>query len=204
MKSPYKASIFIFAFTLIVSAALYYESKVNSSDLKNNNKKTAITSVNVIVNQMELVLNNEQGEPRAKLLANKLKHNTNMQITNLDSPVLIVSQPEASWELVAKSGMIIHNKVKIKLIEEILLSHDVKITRHDYNSKELPYVTLDTNQISYFPQKDLFASDKEVVITSPNSVTTATGLKFNKTNQKLELLSDVVSKYDASSIRYEN
>lgn len=201
MKISYKIALLLTLIGFIVIILYYSSSKVNNTETNNPTQSTkSLQSVNVVVNNVELVMNNELGEIKSKLVANKLKHNAKTTLTELNNPTLIINQNDSTWQIIADTGLIIHNKIKVKEIEEIILSNHVKITRLNYNNTKMPFLNLETNKISYFPNKDLVSSDQHVIITTQDSITTATGLKFNKSDQKLQLLSNVVTKYQTSNL----
>jgi LPS export ABC transporter protein LptC len=208
MKTPYKIPIILTVLTVVISVALYYESKSNEVELSASNKtnkaKLKHQSVNILVNGMELVINNNEGLQKASLNAVKLKHDAEHNLTLLTSPTLEVNQPGGLWKIIANKGNIIHNKIKVKQIDKIVLSENVVITRNNFNNTTLPFITLITDSIDYYPKKDLIKTKQKVVISTKDSKTTADGLEFYKNTQKLKLLKNVVSVHQASSLSANN
>lgn len=204
MKKQSKTSIIICCLTILLVVGLYYESSTNTTEVTAKPAANTPSSVNFIVSSMNLVLNDENGQHKAKLVSQKVKHIASLNQTKLFQPKLIINQPDSNWLITADNGEIVHNKIKTKEIEKIILSDNVKIIRNSYsknNSNNLPFMTLDTSYITYYPQKDLMNTTKKVKITTEDSETTADGLVFNKSTQKLELLSNVVSKYKPANLR---
>lgn len=200
-----KAPIYLFILILIIIVAMFYESNLENYAHLANKASNPPPSVNVLINQMELIISNEDGSHKAKVISSSVKHDPKLNITTLHMPILIINHDDANWHITAKTGRIIHNKQKIKQIEKIILSDQVKIVRTAIanktkiitknNNDNLPFLNLETQELVYHPQTELVTSDKPVTIISKESKTTAIGLKFNKKTQKLELLSNVKSVY---------
>lgn len=197
-----KAPVILMVITIVTTAALYYESRINDIklDAPNATSKKELTSVNAIVDNIDLVIIDSYGDTKAQLKADRLKHFADPKLTELNHPNLTVNQPAASWVITSVNGSIQHNNNAFKQIEEIVLFNNVDITRNNIDNVNLPYIKLNTSKITYYPQKDLMSSNEPVSITTENSTTTAKGLLFNKHEQKLSLLSDVTSIYEVSSL----
>lgn len=199
MKLLSKAPVYLFIITLIIITAMYYESNFENDNLTKNNGPTP-KSVTFLIGSMELIINNENGSHKAVLTSPKVKHIPEQSATLLYDPVLVLNQDEAHWKVTAKTGKIVHNIHKIKQIDKIILSGNVIIKRNSTQkavTDKFPFLNLVTDEIVYTPSTDLITSDKKVTIITKESKTTAIGMKFNKSNQKLELLSQVKSVYNA-------
>ncbi len=199
MKLLSKAPVYLFIITLIIITAMYYESNFENDNLTKNNGPTP-KSVTFLIGSMELIINNENGSHRAVLTSPKVKHIPEQSATLLYNPILILNQDDAHWKVTAKTGKIVHNVQKIKQVDKIILSGNVIIKRNSTQkavTDKFPFLNLMTDEIIYTPSTDLITSDKKVTIVTKESKTTAIGMKFNKTNQKLELLSQVKSVYNA-------
>lgn len=197
-----RTPIYLFIFTLVVITIMFYTSNTeNYTNLTKANNRPK--SVNVIISDMELIINNDQGSHQAKIVSNKVKHDPILNTTLLQNPILKINQQNETWDITAKTGTIVHNAKKPRQIEKIILSDQVKIVRKDLpkqhnqnnNNQSLSFFNLETSEITYLPTPDLIVTDKDVKITSKESVTTATGLRFDKKTQKLDLLSNVKSVY---------
>ncbi len=201
-----RTPIYLFIFTLVVITIMFYAS--NSDYYSTHTSTEPPKSVNVFINDMELIISNEEGVHQAKLVSNKVNHDPLSTITYLKDPVLLLQHENASWHITAKNGQVIHNKNKLRLIEKIILANDVVIVRQNIEQKQaenntesnnLAFLDLRTSELTYLPKDDLIVTDKKVTITSKESVTTALGLRFNKKTQKLDLLSNVKSVYTSTN-----
>ena len=210
-----KTPVYLFIFTLVVITIMFCASNSDYYSTLSNNSRPK--SVNVIINDMQLIINNEQGGHQATLVSPKVNHDPKLTITFLQDPVLLINHQDASWKITAKFGKLIHNNTKLRQIEKIILNDDVVILRDNIVQKNSPkdaqkkapdnnlaFLDLRTSELTYLPKDDLVVTDKKVTITSKESITTAIGLKFNKKTQKLDLLSNVKSIYNSGNPNQQN
>lgn len=127
---------------------------------------------------------NRDGTPRYAVRAKKLVHYPGDNSATLDFPEFTHYDPEtASLTMRADHGLISHNG------EEAHFTTDVLVRRQAYaDQKEM---TLRTSYLLVIPDQDLAKTDREVTLTSGNSVVRSVGLEFNNATRNLKLLSQV-------------
>lgn len=192
----------IFLITLIAVltiCALIYISETADTELKNNQSHTRPSSINFIINNMNLIIHDDNGVAKAKLVTSEVKHQADNKVTNLKKPKLYFNQDNASWYITAKTGVITHNQNKVKQIDSIELLEGVDIIRNNFLSTKIPFINMKTESIIYYPEKDLIITNDKVLISTKGSQTTAIGLELNKTTQNLILTKNVQSVYQPSS-----
>ncbi len=102
----------------------------------------------------------------------------------LDFPEFTHFDPEtAPLTMRADQGQVSHNG------EDAYFTGNVLVRRHAYaDQKEM---TLQTSYLHVIPDKDLAKTDREVTLTSGNSMVKSVGLEFNNATRSLKLLSQV-------------
>lgn len=191
-----KTTIIFTLLTIACIAIMFYVSEATNVELSHNQKKAKPPqSVNFIVSNMNLIINDTDGSIKANIKADNVKHNASNNQTQLVNPELTLNQPNSSLVITADNGKILHNKQKIKLIEKIILTDNVVIHRTNKNNNTLPYIKLETTSLNYMPSKDIATTKDKVTILTQNSKTIAQGLIVNKQDQKLQLLENVQSSY---------
>lgn len=208
MKKVIKAPIIILILFSIAICTLFYFSLNIKTEFSNKNK--GIKSVNFLVKNVELTINNNNGTQKAKLTTNKLQHDPRSNSTDLNNPILLVAESDHNWHITGQNGKITHEKDQVKKIEKIDLYNKVVITRININNNkniknnnsDLPYIdsiTIETDKLSYLPKEDLIYTDQAVKIITKDSITTAVGLKYNKKTEDLKLISKVKTIYKQNS-----
>lgn len=194
-----KTAIIFTLLTLVCISVMLYVSETNNNELsKKNIDNQQRGSVNFLVTKMKLVINDTDGSVKAKINTDKVKHDASNNQTNLNYPQLILQQSDGTLIITANNGKIIHNKIKIKQMEQIILSDNVKIEKVNSQNRNLPFIRLETNTITYLPQQDLVTTNDKVIIKTEYSTTTANGLLFNKNTKKIQLLKNVESTYSSN------
>lgn len=127
---------------------------------------------------------NPAGTPRYAVRAKRLVHYPGDNSTTLDFPEFTHFDPEtAPLTMRADQGQVAHNG------EEAFFNGNVVVRRHAYaDQKEM---TLQTSYLHVIPDRDLAKTDREVTVTSGNSVVRSVGLEFNNATRHLKLLSQV-------------
>ena len=106
---------------------------------------------------------------------------------DLTEPRMMFYQGEDSrWRTESRSGVAYNNGQKVVL-------------RGDVSIRELPEpgITLRTPSITIKPREEFAETDKRVTITDGPNRTTGKGLRADLKKDKVEILSDVESSYEA-------
>lgn len=132
---------------------------------------------------------NRDGTPRYAVRAKQMVHYPGDNSATLDFPEFTHFDPEtAPLTMRSNRGLISHNG------EEAHFNGDVLVRRGAYaDQKEM---TLQTSYLHVIPDKDLAKTDREVTLTSGNSVVRSVGLEFNNATRNLKLLSQVRGKFE--------
>jgi lipopolysaccharide export system protein LptC len=127
---------------------------------------------------------NRDGTPRYAVRAKKLVHYPGDNSAKLDAPEFTHFDPEtAPLTMRANHGLISHNG------EEAHFNGDVLVRRSAYSDQK--EMTLQTSYLHVIPDQDLAKTDREVTLTSGNSVVRSVGLEFNNATRNVKLLSQV-------------
>jgi LPS export ABC transporter protein LptC len=193
MRVLFKAHILILIFFSIAILSMFYHSLNLDYDA---NVPQPLKSVNVLVKDLELTINNPDGSKKAKLWSTSIQHNPKTNLTNLRKPILDIKQENTTWHITSDNGSINHNHAALKNIEFIDLKDNVVVIRTDKLAKNNNNnVKIETTKLTYYPKEDIIYTEQEVKITTKDSVTTAIGLKYNNKNQNIQLLSNVKTIY---------
>lgn len=123
------AIIFILLTLVCISMMIYVSENSNSALSQNTTNSKPPSSVNFLVTNMKLVINDTDGSIKAKINTDKVKHNAVNNQTNLNHPQLSLKQANGTLIITADHGKMLHSKLKIKQIEKIILSDNVKIQK---------------------------------------------------------------------------
>jgi len=128
------------------------------------------------------------GAQRYAVTAKKMVHYPDDNSSTLEFPQLTHFDPEkASVTIRANEGTLSNNG------EHAYMNGDVRIHRPAYAEHE--ELGLVTSYLHVIPEQGFAETDREVTMTSGNSVVKAVGLEFNNQSRTLKLLSNVRGTY---------
>lgn len=129
------------------------------------------------------------GRPSYRLEANQLKHYPVNRVVTLEKPYIeFYTAAPQPWQTWAKKGSLYEKNQQMELVGEVRI--------HRAGNKHEPAITLHTDSL-YINTKSKVAETKaEVTINRGKDVISATGMRIDMLNDKLELLSSVEGKYE--------
>jgi len=131
---------------------------------------------------------NDSGKPRYKLKGKRLDHypdDKSVAIQQLTMDLYRDKLPE--WKVTAVQGLVYDKAQRIELLG--------KVTMHRPPTPEEAEITLLTEDVTIFPQREYAETDAAVTITSGRNEMQAVGMRLNLSDGRLELLSETKGKY---------
>jgi lipopolysaccharide export system protein LptC len=108
---------------------------------------------------LQVTAMDERGKPRHRLKARKMRHYDDTDTTELETPDLVIYDPERPpWEVMAESGWISPDG------EEVLLRGEVVITRPE--GPKAQALRIVTRDLRVYPDKDYAETDEHVEMFS--------------------------------------
>lgn len=131
----------------------------------------------------------ENGQPERRIEANYMAHFPDTDTHEFDRPYLTMYRDEAPpWHVRSERGWLSASG------DVMLLLGKVHIWRNDENGvKELD---IKTEDLRVLPETSYGETDRPVTITTPTSTTTGVGMKAYLEESRLELLSEVRTRYE--------
>lgn len=173
----------------LLSAILLFSVKSND---KQYEQKIFLKKPQEYMTQLFVTLFNEQGAIKDKLSAHYWSYLPEKEISTLTQPHLTIFRPDGTqWFIHSKSGQVL--QPNIGTIEKIILQKDVLLERKA--SAITTAVTIETEELSYQPKKNLATSSYFVRLMKPGMTITGIGLKAFLDKGSVELLNDVKTYY---------
>ena len=128
------------------------------------------------------------GQPHFTLAAVKMTHFPDTRTTQLERPHFTGFNPKAApYHMYAQRGFLTEDG------EHAYFHDNVRVVREARgNSTEL---TMKTSYLHIMPEKNFAQTDKPVVIQDAHTLINAVGLKLDKNNHQIKLLSRVKARY---------
>lgn len=129
------------------------------------------------------------GQPHYTLAAVKMTHYPDDKTTQLERPHFMRFAPKTPpYHIYAQRGLVTEDGKDAYLFDHVRVLREA--------SGDASELTLDTTFLHVIPDQDLALSDKPVVINDAHTHITAVGLKLDKKNHLLKLLSHVKARYE--------
>ncbi len=130
-----------------------------------------------------------EGIPKNQLSAEHMQHFPDDDTIELVEPRLeLYKQASRTWYVSAEKGWVTSDN------EVILLYGEVHVWQLDEAGMRSP--ELITWDLKVLPQEEYAETDKQATIITSASVTNAVGMRLNMEKSKLELLSEVKTRYE--------
>ncbi|MGY1424181.1 LPS export ABC transporter periplasmic protein LptC [Lysobacter sp. A289] len=143
-----------------------------------------------VLNDFELVALNDQGQESFTLRAPLLTRDPGTEAMEIATPLFLIPPQAGSdgdaWQVRSKTGWISGDG------DELRLRGAVKATSEGGNDAP---VTITTEQLNVFPEKDLVTSAVAVTINQPGSILRGNGLEVDLASKQYTLKSKVNSRY---------
>jgi lipopolysaccharide export system protein LptC len=139
-----------------------------------------------VLHDFELVALDDQGVESFTLRAPRMSRNPEQRSMEMASPVFLLPDSERHyWKVAAKTGWVSPEG------DELRLEGDVRVDGPPEERK----VTMDTQQLNVFPDRDLARAPGVVTITQPGSILRGRGMETDLATRRYELKSEVRSRY---------
>ncbi len=150
--------------------------------------QTLSTTPDTIISQLTVQQFDANGQLSHYLQTPLLRHipldNTHL----LTEPRIIIAQPnQPAWEINAK------NATALKGGEQITFHHDVII--HQKQDEHRAESTFTTEELTYFPKKQLATTPKDITFVQDGNVVQSTGMKAHLAQNRIQLLSNARGTY---------
>lgn len=177
------------ALPLLALAALFYgwfsEPDSNAPHPRSNSE----TGADFWLEGMDMARLNANGELDSRMTARKESYYSNIDIHEFSQPHIVIYRGrELPWVVDAKSG---RSEEAGKLIR---LFGETRIERDQPGGED--WSRIDTRDLRYWPDKKIGESDAASKISTPDTVTSGTGLRMLLDNERTQLLSNVKSIID--------
>lgn len=140
-----------------------------------------------VLHDFELIALDDTGKESFTLRAPRLAREPGKQSMSLETPLFLLPDEERHyWEVRSQTGWISADGKQLKLRGKVVTTSPPEA--------EQP-VTMNTEQLNIYPQKDLAVSPVLVTITQPGSILRGRGLETNLANKHYELKSQVRTRY---------
>ena len=144
------------------------------------------------MDEFELTSLNLSGQPAHKLYADNMKHYAHDDSATLEQPHLVVFRgDDGFWDIRAESGRVLNGG------ESVLLKGEVIILRITPSGSEA--LQLYTSDLTVRPHAKYAETAAPVRIKDGRGVTTATGMRADLNQRRVELLSKVRGSYEPQS-----
>jgi lipopolysaccharide export system protein LptC len=139
-----------------------------------------------VLHDFELVALDELGRESFTLRAPRMAREPDARSMDMASPVFLLPDSNRQyWKVVARHGWVAPEG------DELRLRGDVVVT----SPPEAREVSMNTEQLNIYPERDLASTPAVVTITQPGSILRGRGMETNLATKHYELKSEVHSRY---------
>ena len=183
------SSIFVLIFILFIAGLSYWLSHEVNKELTDDQKNTSSAADFYLKNFNSKQMTSD-GFVKYTLQGEDMKNYKHSEKTFLSRPLFIkFDQNNPISNITGDSGEIIN------MGQEIIIKNNVVLTRLGTKAKKK--MSLYTNQLNIIPSEDIVFSKKAVkIIQEPNIEVDGVGMKYNKKENTLKLLSNVKVHYE--------
>lgn len=170
----------------LLALSYWFNQQVQPEAAKPDNRKRH--DPDAIMENFSAVKMNEQGVPRFIMSAKKLRHFSDDDSTEVDTPRLTtLSAERPPIHTYAQRGLVSSKG------DEVFLHDDVRVVREAGADQE--ELTLLTEYLHVLPNQDLASTDRPVTIVGAHDTTRAIGLEMDNNARTLRLLAQVRSEH---------
>ncbi len=170
----------------LLALSYWLNQQVQPEAAKPDNRKRH--DPDAIMENFSAVKMNEQGVPRFIMSARKLRHFSDDDSTEVDTPRLTtLSAERPPIHTYAQRGLVSSKG------DEVFLHDDVRVIREAGADQE--ELTLLTEYLHVLPNQDLASTDRPVTIVGAHDTTRAIGLEMDNNARTLRLLAQVRSEH---------
>lgn len=170
----------------LLALSYWLNQQVQPEAAKPDNRKRH--DPDAIMENFSAVKMNEQGVPRFIMSAKKLRHFSDDDSTEVDTPRLTtLSAERPPIHTYAQRGLVSSKG------DEVFLHDDVRVVREAGADQE--ELTLLTEYLHVLPNQDLASTDRPVTIVGAHDTTRAIGLEMDNNARTLRLLAQVRSEH---------
>ena len=183
------SSIFVLIFILFIAGLSYWLSHEVNKELTDDQKNTSSAADFYLKNFNSKQMTSD-GFVKYTLQGEDMKNYKHSEKTFLSRPLFIkFDQNNPISNITGDSGEIIN------MGQEIIIKNNVVLTRLGTKAKKK--MSLYTNQLNIIPSEDIVFSKKAVkIIQEPNIEVDGVGMKYDKKENTLKLLSNVKVHYE--------
>ena len=183
------SSIFVLIFILFIAGLSYWLSHEVNKELTDDQKNTSSAADFYLKNFNSKQMTSD-GFVKYTLQGEDMKNYKHSEKTFLSRPLFIkFDQNNPISNITGDSGEIIN------MGQEIIIKNNVVLTRLGTKAKKK--MSLYTNQLNIIPSEDIVFSKKAVkIIQEPNIEVDGVGMKYDKKENTLKLLSNVKVNYE--------
>lgn len=183
------SSIFVLIFILFIAGLSYWLSHEVNKELSDDQKNTS-TAADFYLKNFNSKQMTSDGFVKYTFQGEDMKNYKHSEKTFLSKPLFIkFDQNNPISNITGDSGEIIN------MGQEIIVKNNVVLTRLGTKAKKK--MSLYTNQLNIIPSEDIVFSKKAVkIIQEPNIEVDGVGMKYDKKENTLKLLSNVKVHYE--------
>lgn len=175
------------ALVMLAIISTYVLKGLNDEDAKNATQTSHIADF--YLEKFTMTVMDEAGRPKRELIAEYMAHFADNQTKELTQPHMIIyHETRPPWHIKSERGWVSAND------DVMLLLGKVHIWRDDHAGVRV--LDIETQDFRVLPETEYGETDKHVVIRTPSSETTGTGMRVYLQQRRLELLSGVNTVYE--------
>ena len=134
------------------------------------------------------IIMSKEGKPRLKVETPKMFHYAKNDSTEFTKPhVTIYRQSPQPWHINANHAKATWGTSEILFWENVIIHH--------LEDEENPITTMNTSSLTIFPEKKVAETNKEIIVTQPNTMIRAIGMLANWDAGTVKLLSQAREEY---------
>ena len=177
---------------LVVLAAFTAVSAFVLKELTQEDKEREAQVGHIVDFYMEsfsITVMDENGQPSRKMMADYMAHFADNETKELEHPHMVMYQTDRPpWHITSERGWVSANDDVMLLLGEVHIWRD--------NEAGVRELEIETQDLRVLPQTQYGETDKPVVIRTPSSETTSTGMRAYLEQRRIELLSGVKTVYE--------
>lgn len=154
-------------------------------------EQTLSTTPDTIITQLTLRQYNVKGSVSHYLQTPSMHHVPLNNTHHITTPhIIVVQENQPPWEIHAKEATAIQGGQQISFNKNVII--------HQKQDEHTQESTLETEEMIYFPHKQLATTAKRVTFTQAGNVVTSTGMKAYLAENRVQLLSNAQATYESN------
>ena len=181
-----KQAVWLFLAILALAGSGWYFA--SSSPVVKLDDQTLSTTPDTIIKQLTIQQFDAKGQLSHYLQTPLMRHVPLENTHQLDTPNIIISQPnQPSWEINARQAIALNGG------QQITFKNDVTI--HQKKDAHREETTLSTEELTYFPKSQLATTEKNILILQAKNSVRSTGMNAWLAENRVQLLSNARGTY---------